>query len=717
MHEIPRQTLEHFFQQAPLAVAMVTGEDHRFAYANPAFLRFQDLKEPVAGKTVSEVFPNFADKSRQILNQVFSTGKPVSVRSHPAKVSSGKESYWDVDFMPFRDKGNVAGVLVLAKDVTDKALAEKEALGLAERERDNRLKRIEALFSATIRMLAENTVSGLMETMVEAALEITGARAGISGHGRAGRNFLAAVCSRDGRIPARILSMGAGDIFDELFGESQSIRLTDDKLRRWPVLEKLPQTHPPLRGLLGARLTTVEGSPGGMILVTDKEEGQDFTARDEARLRQLAAVASLGMRHVEAQAELLEKQKDLERAREELKEKVTQSGVELSETKQDLTFQKEALKKIVDNIPVMILFCDANGICELANQAFTETTGLSIADLREKGLLKRAFPRQDTRDRFRNFMLKGDPVWEDFPLHTANQEIITSWTSSRLTDGSYILFGRDVTPGKMAEEKLKAYAQELEWSNKELEDFAFVASHDLQEPLRKIRSFGDRLRSRIREEDPTAADYIERMDSAARRMQQLISSLLNYSRVTTRAKPFSPVSLDQILKEAVSNLEVRIHQTHGVVELEGTFPMLEADASQMIQLFQNLLGNALKFHKPGVPPRVVVSCEKTRIKTGGKARGENAVCVRVTDNGIGFDQKYKDKIFVPFQRLHGRSAYEGTGIGLSICRKIVDRHGGFIRAESEPGKGASFIVTLPMHHPKKNEVPPVSSTQKTLFPR
>ncbi|CAN1210610.1 ATP-binding protein [Tumidithrix helvetica PCC 7403] len=242
---------------------------------------------------------------------------------------------------------------------------------------------------------------------------------------------------------------------------------------------------------------------------------------------------------------------------------------------------------------------------------------------------------------------------------------------------------------KKAEEELRFLTQKLESSNKELESFAYVSSHDLQEPLRKIQAFGDRLKTRCGELlDDKSQDYLQRMLSAANRAQLLIDNLLTFSRVTTKVEPFTQVNLREIIDGVLSDLEVRIERVGGTVNV-GEIPAIDADPPQMRQLFQNLLGNALKFSREGVPPVVTV----TTAVEGDRVR------IEVADNGIGFDQKYRDRIFEVFQRLHGRSEYEGSGIGLSICRKIVERHKGTIVPYSQPDCGATFIITLPLRQP------------------
>lgn len=236
--------------------------------------------------------------------------------------------------------------------------------------------------------------------------------------------------------------------------------------------------------------------------------------------------------------------------------------------------------------------------------------------------------------------------------------------------------------------ELQHYSNELQRSNRELQDFAFVASHDLQEPLRKIRAFGDRLKSRYAEPLGDGADYVERMQSAASRMSALIEDLLEFSRVSTRSNPFQEVDLNQTLGIVMDNLEVSIQERQAVINI-AELPIIEADPGQMTQLFQNLLGNAIKFVESDVRPEIRVDVENTVDE-----QGNPEFIITVTDNGIGFDEKYADKIFTPFQRLHGRDRYAGTGIGLAICRRIVERHQGILDVKSEPGAGSSFIITL-----------------------
>jgi PAS domain S-box-containing protein len=268
----------------------------------------------------------------------------------------------------------------------------------------------------------------------------------------------------------------------------------------------------------------------------------------------------------------------------------------------------------------------------------------------------------------------------------------------------------DMTKRKRVEEKLKLYSAKLERSNGELQDFAQIASHDLHEPLRKILAFGDRLKRKAGESlDEECRDYLQRITSAAARMQSLITDLMTFSRVETKAQTFVAADLGVIAREVSADLETRIEQTGGRIEIE-ELPTIDADPVQMRQLLQNLIGNSLKYYRAGVPPVIRIYSQKLNERrrdsiTKSGCLDQKQLCqILVADHGIGFDEKYLDRIFNMFQRLHKKGEYEGTGVGLAICRKIVDRHGGTITARSSPGKGATFVVTLPVKQPKEVEV-------------
>lgn len=242
---------------------------------------------------------------------------------------------------------------------------------------------------------------------------------------------------------------------------------------------------------------------------------------------------------------------------------------------------------------------------------------------------------------------------------------------------------QDVTTRKIAEAKLNRTLTDLKRSNTELEQFAYVASHDLQEPLRMVSGYMQLMKRRYEGKlDSDADDFIGFAVDGANRMQTLINDLLSYSRVGTRGKPLTPTDCKTLLLQTLSNLKVSIDGS-GAVITHGTLPTVMADGSQLAQVFQNLIGNAIKF-KGEEPPRIHIAAEQKC----------NEWVFSVADNGIGIEPEFFDRIFVIFQRLHGREEYTGTGIGLSICKKIVDRHGGRMWVESEPGRGSTFYFTI-----------------------
>jgi light-regulated signal transduction histidine kinase (bacteriophytochrome) len=225
-----------------------------------------------------------------------------------------------------------------------------------------------------------------------------------------------------------------------------------------------------------------------------------------------------------------------------------------------------------------------------------------------------------------------------------------------------------------------------------------VASHDLQEPLRKIRAFGDRLEMKCKDLlDETATECITRMQSAAARMQELIEGILTLSRITTRSCEYEQVDLALVAQQVVGDLETQIERVRGRVDI-GKMPTIQAEPLQIRLLLQNLIGNALKFHRADEPPVVTIEARYVgnERRKPGRSYDDEKCLITVVDNGIGFDEQYKERIFGIFQRLHPRDVYEGTGIGLAICRRIVEFHGGQITAQSVPGSGSTFEVLLPV---------------------
>ena len=317
--------------------------------------------------------------------------------------------------------------------------------------------------------------------------------------------------------------------------------------------------------------------------------------------------------------------------------------------------------------------------------------------------------------------------WTGEEIHADDyQSCLETYTSGFLTtsvfeqefrllrhDGEYRWFHETVKPFFDLDEHLSGFVgtciditerkqaillanDELRKKYKDLEQFAYVASHDLQEPLRKIQSFSDLLTTRFSRDLPDKAqDYLQRMHKASTRMRVLIDDLLTFSRVNSRGNPFKATSLKKIIEDVLSDLEIRIKETKARIIVED-LPVIDCDPTQISQLFQNLICNSLKFHRDKTPPVINITSRKLSDSELERTHCEKEMIeFSFIDNGIGFDEKYLDRIFEPFQRLHGNNKYQGSGIGLAVCKKVVERHGGLLFATSKLGEGACFQIQLP----------------------
>ena len=372
-------------------------------------------------------------------------------------------------------------------------------------------------------------------------------------------------------------------------------------------------------------------------------------------------------------------------------------------------------QSLIEHQSDMICLFEPTGMLRYVNQSYaafqgrlpgdlvgTNLTGLAPDDMKEIVISELAKTIEQLETTAEAIMViipmrdaAGDQGWFDWltqPIFDEHGEL-----------SLIVSVGRDVTAHHRAQAKLKEMNFRLSESNRDLQDFAYVASHDLQEPLRKITAFSGRLESKLGPElDDKNRDYLNRITGAATRMQQLITDLLSVSRVATTGTDLVPTPLSDVLDGVLSDLEVAIEQTNATVDV-AMLPPVAADASQMRQLFQNLIGNALKFVAPGTNPHISVSArpadiaELPRILSG--STGQTFALISVSDNGIGIQPEYAEKIFTAFQRLHGRDEYEGSGIGLAVCKRIVDRHHGAIELElADPDAdttGATFRIFLP----------------------
>lgn len=364
---------------------------------------------------------------------------------------------------------------------------------------------------------------------------------------------------------------------------------------------------------------------------------------------------------------------------------------------QALIRSEEKYRELVENANSIILRINLDGTIAFFNEFAQRFFGYSEKEILGRSIIGTIVPEKDSSGRDLSSMVQEylrypspETSHENESMKKNGERVWIAWTNRVLLDFSgkiagVLLVGNDITERRQAEEKLKAYTARLELANRELQDFTFVSSHHIQEPLRKIQTFSDRLiRRNLESLDEEGKDDLLRIQRSASRMRALILSLLDFFRIADKKRPSSTVELSKLVDDVVKDLKPYLEETGGCVHQEG-LPVIEADPTQMRVLFRNLIGNALKFR----------SSQDPVIKVYSHACADGLCEIRVEDNGTGFDPRYLDKIFMPFQQLEGRKQDNGTGMGLAICRKIVELHNGTITAESEPGKGTTFIITLP----------------------
>jgi PAS domain S-box-containing protein len=315
----------------------------------------------------------------------------------------------------------------------------------------------------------------------------------------------------------------------------------------------------------------------------------------------------------------------------------------------------------------------------------------------------------DSKEKFKELFRKGIAGQSKGEINLqVNDQIIpvyVSLTSLYPTLPTVGVIVTDLTEKKKQEEVILNYQKNLEHkniellqSNAELASFSYMASHDLQEPLRKIQTFSSRILEKEKDElSPVAQDYFQRIIGASEGMQNLITALLDYSRMNTSQMLFEPTNLNKVLEDVKNNLNVLVEETHAVIE-SAPLPVVRAVPHQVNQLMTNLIMNAIKYRQPQMAPRININVsvvEPDDIEMGNNLPKKKYFKISISDNGIGFDQRYAKKIFEIFQRLHNKTEFEGTGIGLAICKKIAHNHGGMIEAESKKGVGSTFHIYLP----------------------
>jgi PAS domain S-box-containing protein len=374
--------------------------------------------------------------------------------------------------------------------------------------------------------------------------------------------------------------------------------------------------------------------------------------------------------------------------------------IELNNHGEPLRQTQDIYQKMIDEVQdYAILLIDRNGIIQNWNRGAQRIKGYTVDEIVGKSF-KIFYTPEDVKNSLPDQLLReatqaGRASHEGWRVRKDKSIFWGSIVITALHDENGNIFGftkvtRDLTERKSAEEQLRQYAEQLEEKNKELEQFAYVASHDLREPLRKIIAFGDMARHNFKTDDVRAEEYIQKMQGASKRMMSLIDDLLSLTRISNEKLPFEKTDLNKVIADVKEDLESIIEGKNVVLSVD-TLPVCDALPAQMHQLFQNLISNSIKFNDKKVP-KVHISCEAINEKNSNAPEGYR---ISVIDNGIGFSDEYKERIFEIFHRIHGRAEYAGAGIGLAICKKILDVHHGSISADAVEGKGATFTVILP----------------------
>ncbi|MCE5207325.1 MAG: PAS domain S-box protein [Chloroflexi bacterium] len=382
---------------------------------------------------------------------------------------------------------------------------------------------------------------------------------------------------------------------------------------------------------------------------------------------------------------------------------------QIEQEKNEAQNHVEELNAIIEAMEDPVMVYDRNGFIYQCNTSATKAHGFDPRhQYRDEAVQYMQIRRPDgslveRKDLPSSLALNGNPVIREH-LEVTNKEgremTLQVTATPLIVNGvqtGVVAVWHDITDLKRSEKALNQYATELERSNRELQEFAFVASHDLQEPLRKIEAFSDMLLEESANLTDRQSDLLNRLKNSAGRMRSMVAGLLQFSRLSTDAQPFQSVDLNQAILEVLSDLDRCLQLSGGTVEAD-RLPVIEADPLQIHQLFQNLVGNALKFQPAGGKPYVRVYAEQP---------DDWSVKIMVKDNGIGFDAEHADQLFQLFRRFVSRRDYEGSGMGLAICRKIVERHGGKISVESHIGQGAIFTVTLPIRQINRDFFPGV----------
>jgi PAS domain S-box-containing protein len=632
--------------QAPVAIGILNGRDMMVETANLPILEIWGKDASIIGLPLAQALPEIVGQGfLELLETVYDSGNAhygFETLAWLHRRGKLEEAYFNFVYAPVReDTSAVSGVIVIATEVTQQVKAKKEL-----QESEQRFRNLIAEAPVATSLFLGRDL--LIDMPNEAMIRLWGKTNSIIG-----KPLREAIPEIQGQPFL--------DILDDIYTtgneysaqEARADLVVNGQLRTY----YFNFTYKPLRNAAGDVYAILDMA----IDVTDQVIARRSIEESELRFRTLMeAIAQMTWTHTPDGKTNFHNQRWHD-----------YTGMNLDQTKGD--GWKAALHP--DDLAITE---------QLLEQSLGEGTVFVVENRYRRGSdgmyrwhLNRALPIRDESGEITLWVGTATDIHEQKQLAANLEELVQART-----------------------QELEASNFDLRRSNENLEKFAYIASHDLQEPLRKIQSFGGILRDQYASQLGDGADHLERMHKAAGRMSLLIKDLLTFSRISTRQEAAAPIALNNVLTEVLEDLEVTVQQSGGNIIVD-ELPTILGDASQLRQLFQNLLSNALKFRQAGVEPMIHIQSRSvlkgSLPRTVRPARSASMYyCISVSDNGIGFDEKYIDRIFQVFQRLHGRNEYAGTGIGLAICEKVVANHGGAITAESQPGRGATFLIYLPI---------------------
>jgi PAS domain S-box-containing protein len=573
---------------------------------------------------------------------------------------------------------------------------------------EQEIARRRALLSARNRVLMKSLTSEtdaeVARTALAAAEDLTGSQFGFIGRINQVGLLDAIAISDPGwqvcRMPETdavkaIQGMEVRGIHGAVISEERSLIVNDPSSH--PFRVGTPEGHPALTSFLGVPL--IRGDEVfGLIALANKESG--YTQTDQEMIEDLSLALVEALMHKRAEMDLERHQEHLEELVAERTDKLEREAAEHRKAEVALRESEERFRHVFENAVIGLYRTTPEGHILMANPTLVQMLGYSsLEELAQRNLEERGYEPQYPRSAFRQLIEdEGEVAGLESAWTRRDGSTLFVRESARAVrdrDGNTLYYEgsvEDITDRKRAEDQLRKTMEDLERSNRELEQFAYIASHDLQEPLRMVSSYTQLLARRYEDQlDQDARDFITFAVEGAERMQRLINDLLAYSRVGTRGQAFLETDSGHVLEQALANLRPAIEESAAVITHDA-LPTIVVDESQLMQVFQNLVGNAIRF-RADTPPVIHV----------GAQRRDGEWLFSVSDNGIGIEPQYHDRIFIIFQRLHPRDEYPGTGIGLALCKRIVERHGGRIWVESELGQGATFSFTIPVREEQADE--------------